>query len=72
MSEKPKSRKRLNWFDPFLVVTAFGFALTVAGHPAMADRAAHQVATVFNWDVIAEQTNLVYKQVYREYVASSW
>ncbi len=39
---------------------------------AMADHAFHRVATVFNWDVIAEQTNLVYEQVYREYVASSW
>ncbi len=39
---------------------------------AMADRAVEEVEAVFNWDVIAKQTNLVYKQVYREYIASSW
>jgi glycogen synthase len=38
----------------------------------MADHASHQVQTVFNWDVIAGQTMHVYKQIYREYVASAW
>ena len=39
---------------------------------AMADRAAERIETVFNWDVIARQTNEVYRRVYREYIASAW
>ena len=38
----------------------------IAGH------AATRVQTVFNWDVIAKQTNDVYRRVYREYVGSAW
>jgi glycogen(starch) synthase len=38
----------------------------------MAERAAERVQTIFNWDVIAEQTNRVYKRVQAEYVASAW
>ena len=38
----------------------------------MADAAAKRVADVFNWDVIAGQTNETYRRVFKEYVASSW
>src|SRR5450432_3977871 len=38
----------------------------------MADRAAERVQTVFNWDIIALQTNEVYKRIRDEYAASSW
>ena len=38
----------------------------------MAEQAAKRVQIVFNWDVIAGQTNAVYKQVFQEYKASGW
>ena len=38
----------------------------------MADRAAERVQSVFNWDVIALQTNEVYKRVRDEYAVSAW
>ncbi len=38
----------------------------------MAARAAERVETVFNWDVIAGQTNQVYKRVYAEYKSCPW
>lgn len=50
--------------------------LRVLHNPAfareMADRAAERVQTLFNWDVIAGQTNEVYKRVYSEYKSSPW
>jgi glycosyltransferase involved in cell wall biosynthesis len=38
----------------------------------MADRAVERVKTVFNWDVIADQTHQVYRRIYAEYRASTW
>lgn len=38
----------------------------------MADAAFERVKSVFNWDLIAEQTNDVYKRIWREYKASPW
>jgi glycogen(starch) synthase len=50
--------------------------LRILHNPAMAhemaERAAERVQTVFNWDVIAEQTDRVYKRVEAEYAASAW
>jgi len=38
----------------------------------MADRAYEVVKTRFNWDRIAEQTEAVYKRIWKEYKASAW
>lgn len=38
----------------------------------MADRAYERCLTVFNWDVLAEQTRQVYERVCSEYSASHW
>lgn len=39
---------------------------------AMAERAFERVHTVFNWDLIASQTDAVYQRVWEEYRKSAW
>ena len=38
----------------------------------MADNAYDRVKTVFNWDIIGEQTDAVYERVWSEYKTSGW
>lgn len=38
----------------------------------MADAAHHRCLTVFNWDVLAEQTKVVYERTLTEYEGSDW
>ena len=38
----------------------------------MAERAYERCQTIFNWDVLARQTQSVYSRVWDEYKASDW